>query len=227
MGDIGGLRREGVGGDAAALGPGAEVVDFFGHGDGEGWGFFEGVEEEVGGEVGFGGEGVEEGGDDGLFDFAAGVAFGGFDEGGDVELLRVAFALDEVDAENLRAGVGDGEIDEEDFVEAAFAEELGGEGFDVVGGGDEEDGGGVLLHPGEEGAEHAFGEAAVDGLGGGGGEAFFDFVDPEDDGGHGLGLEERGIEAAFGFADEAVEEDGGIEAQEGSCPGGGDGFGGE
>ena len=81
--------------------------------------------------------------------------------------------------EDLGAGFEIGEVDEEDFVEAAFAQQFGGQGFDIVSGGDEEDGGLVLLHPGEEGAEHALGEAAVGGLAGGRGEAFFDFVDPQ------------------------------------------------
>ncbi len=85
----------------------------------------------------------------------------------------------------------------------------------------------MFLHPGEQGAEHAFGEAAVNGLGGGGGEAFFDFVDPENDGGHGFGLVEGVAEAAFGLANVAIEEDAGVEAEEGATPGGGDGLGGE
>ena len=67
----------------------------------------------------------------------------------------------EVDAEDLAPlGLG-GQIDEEDLVEAALAQQLGRQVADVVGRGDDEHRRGLLREPGQERAEDARGGAAV------------------------------------------------------------------
>jgi len=216
-----------IGGDAAAGGPLTEDLDAFGHGDGKRRRALQGQQDSVGGQLVARGEGLVKGGDDGLLDLGAAVAFGRDGQGGEVELAGVAGSFADVDGEDLLARVLGGQIDEEDLVEAAFAEEFGRQGLDVVGGGDHEDGGGVLLHPSQHGGEHASGEAAVDALVGGGGHGLFDLVDPEDEWGHAFGLMEGLTEAAFGLADVAVVEGAHIHTEEGPSPCGGDGFGGE
>ncbi len=51
--------------------------------------------------------------------------------------------------------VGHRQIDEKDFVEAAFADHFGGQQIDAVGGGGHEQAARLFLHPGEEEAEDA------------------------------------------------------------------------
>ena len=106
-------------------------------------------------------EGVVERSDDDLFEFGTAESVGEFGDCGDLEIFGVAFSLFKVNGDDLFAFGEVGEVNEEDFVEAAFAEEFGGEGGDIVGGGDDEDGFGFFLHPAEEGAEDAGGGAAV------------------------------------------------------------------
>jgi len=73
----------------------------------------------------------------------------------EVKGLQVAFALGEMDLEDLAAGITAGQVDEEDFIESPLAHEFGRQGLDVVGGGDDKDGLVVVLHPGQQLAEHA------------------------------------------------------------------------
>src|SRR4051794_12632607 len=82
------IRRQ-----ASSVGPVAEGVDFFAHGDGEWRRRFERVDDTLGGQLAFGGEGIVEGGDDGLLDLGAAVSFGGGGEGGNIEILWIALAL--------------------------------------------------------------------------------------------------------------------------------------
>ena len=56
---------------------------------------------------------------------------------------------------------GVGQVDEEDLVEAALAQQLRRQRLDVVGGGDQEDAALALGHPGEQRAQHAPRHAAV------------------------------------------------------------------
>jgi len=72
-------------------------------------------------------------------DFAAKVA--------QVELLGVAPALGQVNPENLGPFRLQGQIDEEDLVQAAFAQKLGRQVADVVGRGDDKDGRFFLREP--------------------------------------------------------------------------------
>ena len=59
------------------------------------------------------------------------------------------------------SSVGVGEVDEEYFVESSLADELGWQGGNIVGSGDEKNGLGVVLHPGEQLSEHSFAESAI------------------------------------------------------------------
>lgn len=215
------------GGAGAAVGPGAEVAEGFFHGAGEWDAGTEGGEEVVVGEWELFIEGFVEGAVDGFFDFGAAEAVGGGGEFGKGEGLGIAAAAAEVDGEDIFAFGGTRKIDEEDFVEATFAEEFGGEVRDVVGGGHDEDGSGFLVEPGEEGAEDAGAGAGVAGVIGTAGEGFVDFVDPKDGRSDGFGDLDGAADVVFGGADEAAEHSADIEAEERHLPEAGDGFGGE
>jgi len=179
----------------------------------------------IGGHVGFGAENVMQGGNDCLFDFGAAEAFGCLCQCVQIESGGVAMTLAEMDGEDISAGGLDRQIDEEDFIESALAEQFRRKGLDVVGGGDEEDGGGVFLHPCQQRSEHPLRESAVGASTCGGGESFFDFVDPEDDRSHHLRLSQCVAKAALGFSDIAVVQGSRVHSQERPLPRGGDGLG--
>ena len=85
-----------------------------------------------------------------------------------------------MDAEDCLADVLGREVDKKDFIEAPFAQELRRELQDVVGGRDHEDGFLFLLHPRQEGADHARRRASVRSVAAThAGEAFLDFINPE------------------------------------------------
>jgi len=128
-------------------------------------------------------------------------------------------------------GLADGEagkVDEENFVEAAFAKHFGGKRRNVVGSGGEKNAGFAVLHPGKKRGEETLREACV-GIAGcaAGCECFFDFVDPEDDGRHFLREFETFTEFLFAFANEFVIERTSVEAGEFESPLARDGFCGE
>src|SRR6185437_4211085 len=83
-----------------------------------------------------------------------------------IEVFGVALALTQMNGADRGPRFEVGEIDEEDFVEATLSQKLRRKRLDVVGGGDDENGVGVLLHPGQQRAEHALGKAAVGALAG-------------------------------------------------------------
>jgi hypothetical protein len=72
------------------------------------------------------GVGVVEGFVDRLLDLGAGVAVGGGGESCQVKVRGVAAAFGQVDVEDRLALGEAGEVDEEQLVEAAFAQQLGG-----------------------------------------------------------------------------------------------------
>src|SRR5207244_3595979 len=80
-------------------------------------------------------------------------------EDGRVEGLEVGAAVAQVDLEDLAALLLGGDVEEEDLVEAALADDLGGEQVDAVRGRGHEHGRRLLLPPGEEGREDAPGRA--------------------------------------------------------------------
>src|SRR5260370_594624 len=93
------------------------------------------------------GEGGGEAGARRLLDLGAAEAVGGGGEAREVEELRVALPLAEMDREDLLALVGVGEIHEEDLVEAALARQLGRQLSDVIALAHTEAGPLPLLHP--------------------------------------------------------------------------------
>ena len=121
-----------------------------------------------------------EAGDHGLLDLGAREPVRGHGQGVEVELRRVAVAFGQVDAPDVGAFAGVGQVDEEDLVEAALAHQLGRQLADVVGRGDDEDRRLLLLQPGDEAAEDAGRRAGVaDVAGADAGEALLDLVDPQ------------------------------------------------
>jgi hypothetical protein len=203
------------------------VAEGFFHGAGEWDAVAEGGEEVVVGEWELFVEGFVEGAVDGFFDFGAAEAVGGGGEFGKGEGFGIAAAAAEMDGEYIFAFGGTRKIDEEDFVEATFAEEFGGEVRDVVGGGHDEDGSGFFGEPGEEGSEDAGAGTGIAGGIGGACEGFIDFIDPKDGWCDGFGDLNGAADVVFGGADEAAEHFADIEAEERHLPEAGDGFGGE
>jgi hypothetical protein len=92
---------------------------------------------------------------DALLDFGPGPAVGELGQQVEVEPGRIDAAPAEVDSENLEALFLERQVDEEDLVEAAFADHLGGQQVDAVGGGGDEKPARLLLHPGQEEGENA------------------------------------------------------------------------
>src|SRR5690606_14598606 len=76
--------------------------------------------------------------DNGLFDLGAGKALGGRGQRGLVEAFGRQLAPAQVQLEHVGAGVGVGQVDEEDLVEAALAQQFGRQFVHLVGGGDQE-----------------------------------------------------------------------------------------
>ena len=124
--------------------------------------------------------------------------------------------MDVEDLPPLRRG---GQVDEEDLVEAALAEQLGRELLDPVRGGDHEHRRGLLLQPGEERAEHAGGHAAVGHPGGlRSREPLLDLVHPEHHRGDALRHPDRLAEVLLRGADEPAEDPAHVEPQERQAP---------
>src|SRR5262245_1490676 len=73
----------------------------------------------------------------------------------EVEAGGIDAAAAQVDAEDVEALLVERQVDEEHLVEAALADHLGGQQVDAVRGGADEEAARLLLHPGEEEAEHA------------------------------------------------------------------------
>ncbi len=138
-------------------------------------------------------------------------------------MAGVLAPLGQVNLENLGAGLGFRQIHEEDFIKTALAQQFRRQGFDVVGGGDGEDLGLALRHPGEQGADDAPGRAAF----AVGGQTLFDLVDPKHAGGHVFGGAERFPQVTFRLAVVLVVQGAEIQAQQGQCPGAGHGLGGQ
>src|SRR5690606_4185162 len=116
-----------IGSDRAALGPGADPGDFLGAGGAERAGGAELLGHVARLELGALVVGGIEGGDDGLFQLRAAEAIGACDQGVEIEAPRVAPAPRQVEREDLAPYRGARQIDEEDLVEAALAQELGRE----------------------------------------------------------------------------------------------------
>ena len=213
-------------GAGSEFGPITEFGDVFGHGSAErdlGFAFFFEV---FVSEFSVGEEGLVESADDDLFEFCSGKSVGDLGDLFGFEFARFALAAVEVDVEDFFALFEVRKIDEENFVEAAFAHEFRRELGDVVGGGHEEDRFGFVLHPGEEGGEDAGRGAAVVGARAAhSGEAFLEFVDPEDARGEGFGDADGAAHVFFALTDERAEDATDVHFEHRQVVGGGDGFG--
>src|SRR5688572_12054847 len=141
-----------AGGAGAAGGPLAEFGDGFEHGSGKGNCLAQSAKEMILVQGLLVVERFIEGAVDGFLDFGAAEAFAGGGEFLEGKFLGVSTAASQMDGEDFLALVQAGEVDKEDFVEAAFAEEFGRERGNVVGGGDDKNRRGFFAEPGEEGA---------------------------------------------------------------------------
>ncbi len=96
--------------------PTAEPADLFVHRPGQRHRLTQGLEDVLRGQLMPCIEGVIEGAYDGLFDFRAAEIFTTSDQGIEVERLRVAAALGQVNAENLLAFFFSRQVDEKNFI---------------------------------------------------------------------------------------------------------------
>src|SRR5262245_2823330 len=117
-------------------------------------------------------------GDHTLLDFGSGPSLGDLFQPADLQLTRIVAALLQVNSENVAPLFLPGQVDEENFVEAALADHLRWKQIDSVGRRRYEQSPSLLLHPGEKEREHA--TQIVRGFAGLGREAHLDFVEPGD-----------------------------------------------
>src|SRR6267142_2472989 len=89
----GGFVKRSICRQTSSAGPMAQCVDLFAHGHGQWRRGFQRVDDSIGGQLAFGGEGIVERGDNGLFYFRATIRIGGGRERGDIEVLGIALAL--------------------------------------------------------------------------------------------------------------------------------------
>jgi hypothetical protein len=230
LGEVFGLA---FGGGARALaGPLAEVLDLGAHEHGERVSLLGDAAEVFAERLGFRQVGVpvKEGFTDHFFEFGPGEAprlFGEFVQLGLGGLIELATFL-EVNLEDLATDRLRGQVDEEDFVEASFAQQFRRKHVDAVRGRDNEDLLPLLLHPGQERADDAGGGAAITAVGTAhASEAFFDFIDPEHARLEGRGNLQSGADVAFGLANDTAEDLAEVEAQQRIAPLFGDGLGDE
>ena len=168
------------------------------------------------------------GADHKLLQLGSAEALGAARQFGNLEFLRVAASAGEVDGEDLFALFQLRQVDEEDFVEAALAQELRRQGAHIVGGGDEEDRLGLFLHPGEKGAEDAGGGAAVaHSPAAGAGEALLHLVHPQAARGERFGDADGLAHVLLALADETAKDAAHIELEHRELVGAGDRFGNE
>src|SRR6185312_1205047 len=152
--------------------------------------------------------------DDRLLDLGPAEALGLPRQRLEVEALWLLLAQPQMNREDLTAGRRVRQVDEEDLVEPALAQQLRRNRVDVVGGGDDEDGSLALLHPGEERAEQPPPEAGV-GLGRAArGEDLLDLVDPQNDGSQGFRRFKGVAQVSLGLSDVLVEQASRVEAGE-------------
>src|ERR1035438_6019184 len=81
---------------------------------------------------------TRDGGDHALFDLRARPPYGELGQLRQVEIGDVHAAAHQMNAEDFDLFVFERQIDEKDFVEAAFADHFGGQRFDAIGGGGHE-----------------------------------------------------------------------------------------
>ena len=129
--------------------------------------------------------------------------------------------------ENFQTLFFGGQVDKENFIEAALAHKLRRQLFDVIGGGDDENGGFLFLHPGNEAAEYASLRAAVSLHAADASKALIHLIDPEDAGGHGFGNLDHFPGSRFRFADITTHQPADIQPEQRHMPLLADGLGAE
>ena len=134
-----------------------------------------------------------------LLDFRAGETGRGIGQRTHREAAPVHLALVQVQLENLAARRCIRQVDEEDFVEAALAQQLRRQLLHRIRGRHQEHARLPLGHPGEEVAEDAARYAAVL-FATAGGQAFLDLVHPQHAGRELLGRFERVAQVLLGLA---------------------------
>jgi len=208
-----------VGGGFGLAGKAAAArFDGVGHGHAGRGGCGDGVERVLRGRfAGIVVEGVGHGSEPDLLDLATGESGGEFGQRIDVEFLRLAFALGDVDAPDGSALGSGGQI-HGPYVESV--DEGIGKSVDVVGGEDEEDAFAVELHILEDGLDHAVGRAAIGRAAGlAAGEEAIGLVDPEDAWGNGLGRGEGTAPVGLGLSDKRAKERAAFDADSGDTEG--------
>ncbi|MNV10506.1 hypothetical protein D3C71_1010350 [compost metagenome] len=133
----------------------------------------------------------------GLFDLGAGEAIAGRRQGRQREVVGIELAPAQVQAQQLDPGVGIGQVDEEDLVEAALAQQLGRQLVDLVGGGHDEHRALALGQPGQQVAQDAPRHPAILATAG---QALLDLVDPQHARGQLLGRGQRLAQVLLGLA---------------------------
>ena len=162
--------------------------------------------------------------DDGLLDLRSGEARCRRGQRRQGEGLRVQVAGLQVDAQQLHPDVRLGQVDEEDFVEAALAQQFGRQVLDLVGGGHQEHRRLALGHPGQQVAQHPPRHPAV-ALARIGAHALFDLVDPQHARRQLVGRGQRGAQVLFGLAVVFGVQGAEIQAQQRYPEAAGDGLG--
>ena len=124
-----------------------------------------------------------------------------------------------------------GELQQEDLVEAALAQQLGRQPFHGVGGGNHEHGAALLRHPGEHAGQHPLAGAAIAAAVTAAphpeAEALVDLIDPEHAGGHRLGPLDHLPRAGLTGPHQPREQPPHIQPQQRHAPAVGDRLGGE
>ena len=98
---------------------------------------------------------LSQGGDHALLDFGSGPSLGNSLQPVKLQFFRIDSAFLQVNPKHLDPFLFGGEIDEEDFIEAAFADHLCRKQIDAIGGGRDKKASRLFLHPGQEESENA------------------------------------------------------------------------
>ncbi|MNS97947.1 hypothetical protein D3C72_1322960 [compost metagenome] len=159
---------------------------------------------------------------DRLLDFRTGKPVGRRCQCRQREVVGIELAPPQVQPQQFHAHIGRGQVDEEDLVEAALAQQLCGQLVYLVGGGHDEHRRLALGHPGQQVAEHAARHAAILAAGG---QALFDLIHPQHAWRQLLGRGQRLAQVGFGLAVVLVVQRAHVQAQQRHAKAGGGGLG--
>ena len=134
-------------------------------------------------------------------------------------------AAAQLQIENRPPFLGIWQLQQEDLVEATFAQQFGGQPFDRIGGGYHKHRAGFFAHPGEQAGQHPLAGATV--AAAITAKALVNLIDPEHAGGHGLGPLNHVPGTRFTGPHQPGKQPSHIKAQQGHVPAVGDGLGGK